>query len=238
VRFFCEEEYNERKMARRTGVNLDVGLCIFATKRFLARIGLFQCTVSFLSESYIVQSDNIFKNCESGLLCRFTIKIQIAFKFKYFGILALISRYTTGWPKFTVSKDRNDAIRASRCWAAACSSFHIRVAENKCCLTCNSTETTKFNSIPGLGTSWYFDDHILEEENGSICLILPWFDRPDRMIFSRYLGELYNSCYTKLRSSLSKIAIKLLIGFKPTTYSGNFKCNQFVELIIHIHQYL
>jgi hypothetical protein len=183
----------------KTCKNFDLRCCTRSTKRYIARIGALNSSFAFyfVTECFTLRKFNRFENMSSGSIHRVQMECNDGF------IGFFIDNEYVCDPRYTFS-NYEQAQFAFDCWET---SF-------------KTTETSKFFTVDFTlvthmcylrwhenGTMCIFQSalhsifertvHNLEYHGSDfktyISMILPWFDRKDRMIFENYLIMFHSS---------------------------------------------
>jgi hypothetical protein len=224
---------NTQKMSARLCGNVDWQLDTYLTQRYFAKIGVFRCNFTANDTNYdaIHERKNLFKYSEAGEVHR--IKVQcIPYSHYDEGCIRVKIEESFSDAHETLPETQQPVQKVLDLWQACCD--FIIYAEIKPHPNCWMKSSKDEISI----RSDFIDDCTLllvPMSNKRRVLVLPHFDRMDRMIFWKSITEFYSS-KSEFHSSNTEFH-----SSKSEFHSSNTEFHPFTlveTLLIFINQYL
>jgi hypothetical protein len=183
-------------MNNRRNCKHDDKLCIHASWRYFARVGIFQREVyfsssSFLDKCFLWHKSNLYKNAQNGVMRRIRSPSET-------GLNSIIvdSQNIRKFLCVTGISTVDDVYLPLKCWCIHSTFAVYTTWPNFAFLeqTTNLRQPTEYR----LAICVESYNLIVDRRSGNDspiyrCVILSWFDRPDRMLFEKWLIEFHSS---------------------------------------------
>jgi hypothetical protein len=236
-----DQEMNNWNQHLANKCNLDSKLVARTTKRFLVRIGVYQIIRTSICGGdccCIAGKRGLYRTVYNQLFRGQIYHVSDKMGHESIGI-RMNPECVLARPLFHTEPSREKHSLAVQCWRTL-SKFVVYHGEfiylDRRPLW-YLDQATNFRPLNNWNNRNFFD-HIIKARRGcdydeSICLILPWFDRRDRMIFWKYSSRSHSMSLGK--RILLRLKGLFTVSANKKNVNSQLTC---VELIIYIVQYL